>query len=438
VAEQSNEWITPATTAAHPLRPRVLGPAAPITRNRYDISFATHVNTVEFDQELPPHSSFLPTNDLPLEEPVKPATREQHTQTVDSPITAQFNYFHLDTPTTTHQPHDDQMHPPTGSHESCHHETPHVHTYHPPTHPTLDKELKLPPGDVNLPFLLIKFGQKGAKTKQLPILIDTGSNQNFISLELFQSIPCYKSFITGHDEFIVATAKTREKQKVVNCDIPVQFMDKHNNTYTYQLPFRATDIPQGGSYLGCGFTNNPDYIHCMQPTIMNIRHPDRKGRAIALPIHRLSQNKVVLMNSLDITIPAHSMRMVDTYANDTVTSFSDLIIEDIHDDEEEDPEPPYHIYAMKVEKNDFDRYPIAIRNNTALPQSFACNTPLAQIYADRREEILHLNHMTITAPDKSDKDCFFATETCSNHRKGITLQTHNQEKRPTSLTKLEI
>ena len=80
--------------------------------------------------------------------------------------------------------------------------------------------------------------------------------------------------------------------------------------------------------------------------------------------------------------------------------------------------------------SDFDIYPVAITNNTSTPMTFACNTPIAHIYSENSEKILHLNHLEITKPDNKTIDHFYATEQCNHHSTNNKSHQQKRDKYP--------
>ena len=284
--------------------------------------------------------------------------------------------------------------------------------------------------EVNLRYVIVQLGHKSGKSDDTPICLDNGANFNYLSFDVLESIPNHKQYITGEEILLVKTPKTYGYQDVTNAKIPITFTDKRHIRHTVTLDFKITDLKEQSAYLGCGFLNEDKYIHCMQPGFLNIRNPRRKSKCAAIPIHRLSEgNKTALLNCIDVTIPANSMQFIQAFAATPVPGCRDMIVEDIDDDEESDP--PYTIHATKVAKSDFDIYPVAIENKTSIPMTFTCNTPIAYIYSDNSEKILHINHLEITKPDDRSIDHFYATEQCNQH--STTNKNHQQkrEKYPT-------
>ena len=280
--------------------------------------------------------------------------------------------------------------------------------------------------EVNLRYVIAQLGHKSGKSDDTPICLDNGANFNYLSFDVLESIPNHKQYITGEEILLVKTPKTYGYQDVTNAKIPVTFTDKRHVRHTVTLDFKITDLKEQSAYLGCGFLNEDEYVHCMQPGFLNIRNPARSSKCAAIPIHRLSEgNKTALLNCIDVTIPANSMQFLQAFAATPVPGCKDMIVEDI-DEDDEDCDPPYTIHATKVAKSDFDIYPVAIQNNTSTPMTFACNTPIAYIYADNSEKVLHINHLEITKPDNRSIDHFYATEQCNQH---ATTSKHHKQKR---------
>ena len=282
--------------------------------------------------------------------------------------------------------------------------------------------------EVNLRYVIVQLGHKSGKSDDTAICLDNGANFNYLSFDVLESIPNHKQYITGEEILLVKTPKTNGYQDVTNARIPITFTDKRHVRHTISLDFKITDLKEQSAYLGCGFLNEEEFIHCMQPGFLNIRQPGRKSRCAAIPIHRLSEgNKTALLNCIDVTIPANSMQFIQAFAAAPVPGYKDMIVEDIDDDSEDDDcDTPYTIYATKVAKSDFDIYPVAVQNNTNKPMTLACNTPIAHIYSDNTETVLRLNHLEITRPNDQTVDHFFATEQCHQHS---ATNKHHQRKR---------
>ena len=285
--------------------------------------------------------------------------------------------------------------------------------------------------EVNLRYVIVQLGHKSGKSDDTPICLDNGANFNYLSFDVLESIPNHKQYITGEEILLVKTPKTYGYQDVTNAKIPITFTDKRHVRHTVTLDFKITDLKEQSAYLGCGFLNEDKYIHCMQPGFLNIRNPGRRSKCAAIPIHRLSEgNKTALLNCIDVTIPANSMQFLQAFAATPVPGWRDMIVEDIDDDDEE-CDPPYTIHATKVAKSDFDIYPVAIQNNTSTPMTFTCNTPIAYIYSDNSEKVLHINHLEITKPGDRSTDHFYATEQCNHHSTTNKNQQQKREKYPT-------
>ena len=296
-----------------------------------------------------------------------------------------------------------------------------------------------------LPFANIKLGNKDSK--RLPecnCLIDSGATDSFLSSKIFKGIPNNSRYIIGQCRIDLITASGAISTEATQVEVPITLTDNKNHEHVILWKFLVTDHLNQEAYLGFDFISST-FCHCLTKTFLNLS-PIQGRKLVQVPLLRLKNGKSVnLIASYDTIIPANSMHVIDSYAEEPISYFHSFIIEPHDENENDEDHSEFKIFSTIVHHEETDHYPVIVNNDSDHPILISSNNFLTSIKpCDNDLPAYELSHISVLNERCYVKDSFefdqsfIGIQFCQSHKpitKEAALNSSKASKKKSSKPK---